>query len=238
MQSLLLLGLAALAAAQNSTTAAITSAASLSSSSSAPASTSASSLSSVIASSAKAPAITVAQDGSGQFTAINPAISYAQNSGYPTVTILSGTYTEAISVVATQAVTIVGANPSPNDYSQNGVTVSNATPLTISSNNVQGISWHNLNFVSTAAAVSLRGTRNAFYECSFVSSGSGVITSSLGIALMYNSEYIDISDSLSLSEKYADPFAQATSKERTSCSTTSHQSTSTAQPLLLPAAVR
>jgi hypothetical protein len=35
-------------------------------------------------------AITVALDGSGQYTAINAAISAAQNSGVPTVTVLPG----------------------------------------------------------------------------------------------------------------------------------------------------
>lgn len=35
-------------------------------------------------------AITVALDGSGQYTAINAAVSAAQNSGIPTVTVLPG----------------------------------------------------------------------------------------------------------------------------------------------------
>lgn len=35
-------------------------------------------------------AITVAIDGSGQYTAINAAVSAAQNSGVPTVTVLPG----------------------------------------------------------------------------------------------------------------------------------------------------
>ncbi|KAK3678397.1 hypothetical protein LTR78_001694 [Recurvomyces mirabilis] len=144
-------------------------------------------------------AITVAQDGSGQFTAISPALSYAQNSGYPTVTIKAGTYSETVSVQATQTVTIVGENSSPGDYSQNRVTISHPLgPLTVASNNVQGISWRNINFVNsnttgTAYAVSIRGTKNAFYDCSFVSAGQGAITSSLGITLI-SGGYIEGAD--------------------------------------------
>lgn len=37
-------------------------------------------------------AITVALDGSGQYTAINAAVSAAQNSGIPTVTVLQGSF--------------------------------------------------------------------------------------------------------------------------------------------------
>jgi pectin methylesterase-like acyl-CoA thioesterase len=50
-------------------------------------------------SSAAQSAITVATDGSGQFTAINAAVDAAQNSGIPTVTVLPGTYTEAVTVL-------------------------------------------------------------------------------------------------------------------------------------------
>ncbi|KAK6391431.1 hypothetical protein LTR65_004595 [Meristemomyces frigidus] len=174
-----LLSSAALALAQSSNTTTITTLAS----------SSTSSISSTITSTS-ASIITVAQDGSGQFTAINPAISFAQNSGYPTVTIKAGTYSETVSVVATQTVTIIGENSSPSDYTQNKVTISNSSgPVTIASNNVLGISWRNLNFLNAATtgttyAVSLRGTKNAFYDCSFVSAGAGAITSTLGITLI------------------------------------------------------
>ena len=187
MHSLFLLGLAALASAQsgNVTTTLVSSTTSSSSKTS----------------SASGSVITVAQDGSGQFTAINPAISYAQNSGYPTVTVLQGTYTETVSVVATQTVTIIGQNPSPNDYTQNKVTISSPLgPVTVASNNVQGVSWSNFNFVNsnttgTAYAVSLRGTKNAFYDCSFVSSGAGVITSTLGITFIFGG-YVEGTDKI------------------------------------------
>ncbi|KAK5118525.1 hypothetical protein LTR62_003040 [Meristemomyces frigidus] len=144
-------------------------------------------------------ALTVAQDGSGQFTAINPALSYAQSSGIPTVTIKQGTYSDTVSVQATQTVTVIGENPSPDQYSQNAVTISHPLgPVTIASNNVLGITWRNINFMNrnttgTAFAVSLRGTKNAFYDCSFVSAGQGVITSTLGITLI-SGGYIEGTD--------------------------------------------
>ncbi|KAK5127762.1 hypothetical protein LTR85_004878 [Meristemomyces frigidus] len=176
MHSIIFLGCAALALAQSSNVTTTI------------ASSSTSSVSKTTSTSASI--LTVAQDGSGQFTAINPAISFAQNSGYPTVTVKAGTYSETVSVVATQTVTIIGENASPSDYTQNKVTISNSSgPVTIGSNSVQGISWRNMNFVNgattgTTYAVSLRGTKNAFYDCSFVSAGAGVITSTLGITLI------------------------------------------------------
>jgi hypothetical protein len=67
-------------------------------------------------------AITVAADGSGQFTAINAAVIAAQNSGIPTVTVLPGTYSEAVTVTGAATVTIVGATATPAaDWSQNQV---------------------------------------------------------------------------------------------------------------------
>ena len=205
MRSFLFLGLVALASAQSNSTVSAASDASSSTSTVLPSTPS--SISSVVSSTtapsstvaaastttAKASIITVAQDGSGQYTAINPAISFAQNSGYPTVSIKAGVYTEAVSVVATQTVSIIGANPTPSDYTQNQVTVSN---ITIGSNSVQGISWRNLNILNpTGYAVSLRGTKNAFYDCSFISGTSGVITSTLGITLI-SGGYIEGTDKL------------------------------------------
>lgn len=116
-------------------------------------------------------AITVATDGTGQFTAINAALSYAQNSGYPTVTILAGTYTEAISVQATGAVTVVGQSSSFNDYTQNQVIVQNSeAPLTIATQAILGVTWRNINFITSATnAVYLRGTKNQFIGCQMIS---------------------------------------------------------------------
>ncbi|RDW56608.1 hypothetical protein BP5796_13073 [Coleophoma crateriformis] len=138
--------------------------------------------------------------GGGQFTAINPAISYAQTFTQPTVLVKAGTYNEVVSVVGNTMVTIVGESPSVGDYSKNKVTISNTvTPMSISSYSVAGITWKNINFVNTAtgvaAAVSVRGTRNAFYNCQFISSGSTTITSSLGTTFIANS-YIEGTDKL------------------------------------------
>ncbi|KAJ5320292.1 hypothetical protein N7508_000575 [Penicillium antarcticum] len=51
-------------------------------------------------------AIIVASDGTGQFTAIQDGISYAQIHAIPTVTVLAGTYTYSITVSATPTVTV------------------------------------------------------------------------------------------------------------------------------------
>ena len=182
-----MLGLFGLAFAQsNSTTSSLT-----------PTSTSAGVGNAFTTVSATGSVITVAQSGSGQFTAINPAISYAQNSGYATVTILPGTYSEAVTVQATQTVTIVGAQAtSAVDWSQNEVTISNSsTVMSIASNSVQGVSWHNIDFQVTGAtsatknifAASIRGLNNAFYGCSFVSGGTSVFYSTYGAGLIANS---------------------------------------------------
>ncbi|KAK5133832.1 hypothetical protein LTR08_007262 [Meristemomyces frigidus] len=190
MQSFFLLGLVALASAQSNNGTSTPLPSSTSSTSTLLSASSTSSSATTVTSSASASIITVAQDGSGQFTAINPAISFAQNSGYPTVTVKAGTYSEVVSVVATQTVTIVGENATPSAYAQNKVTISNGLgPVTIGSNSVKGVSWRNVNFLNSntttsAYAVSLRGTKNAFYDCSFVSAGATAITSTLGITLI------------------------------------------------------
>ncbi|KAH6664821.1 pectin lyase fold/virulence factor [Halenospora varia] len=142
--------------------------------------------------------IVVDAAGGAQFTAINPAISYAQTFAQPTVLVKPGTYYENVVVVGTAQVTIVGESPSSDDYSKNQVTISNsATPMSIGTNAVLGITWRNINFANTAtgtaAAVSLRGAKNAFYNCQFISSGSTTITSTLGTALIANS-YIEGTD--------------------------------------------
>ncbi|KAL0263758.1 hypothetical protein SLS55_002740 [Diplodia seriata] len=125
-----------------------------------------------------------------------PALSYAQNSGIPTVSVKAGTYTDSIIVQATAAVTIIGESSSSNDYSQNKVVISNAgTPLSWNTAASQGTTWKNINFItsntaSTAAAVSLSGPKNAFYNCQFVSAGDLGISSSTGTTFVYNS-YIE-----------------------------------------------
>ncbi|KAH5375559.1 pectinesterase [Parastagonospora nodorum] len=144
-------------------------------------------------------AITVAQDGSGQFTAIGAAVTAAQISGIPTVTVLAGTYTEAVTI-GQASVTIVGATATAAvDWSQNQVTVSNpAAALSIGSSNAKGITVRNINFVNSATtgagaqavALALRGSNVAFYGCSIVSPGTTVISVSTGTAFFANS-YIE-----------------------------------------------
>ncbi|KAE8349997.1 pectin lyase fold/virulence factor [Aspergillus coremiiformis] len=139
--------------------------------------------------------VVVAPQG-GQFTALSEAISYAQAQGIPTVTVKAGTYTQPVTVSATPSVTVVGETAEENDYAQNQVTVSAASPLTISVN-VQGITFKNINFVNTATgntgAATIRGSQNAFYQCQFVSAGSLGITASLGLGVIANS-YIEALD--------------------------------------------
>ncbi|PSR75186.1 pectin lyase fold/virulence factor [Coniella lustricola] len=144
--------------------------------------------------------VTVALDGSGQFSVIGSAIAYAQSQSYPTVTIKAGTYTEAITVSATAAVTIVGEAGASNNYADNLVTISNsvAAPLTISSTAVKGITFRNINFYNTnsllsVGAVYIKGLQHAFYSCQFVSAGAGAITGGNAAALVADS-YIEALD--------------------------------------------
>ncbi|KKK18213.1 hypothetical protein AOCH_001923 [Aspergillus ochraceoroseus] len=140
--------------------------------------------------------VLVATDASGQFTAINDAISYAQSMGIPTVTVKAGTYTQAVTVSATATVTVIGESTSESDYSQNQVTIATTSPLTISAN-VLAIAFRNINFVNTATgnygAATLSGSQNAFYGCQFVSAGSVGITAQPGLAVIANS-YIEALD--------------------------------------------
>jgi pectin methylesterase-like acyl-CoA thioesterase len=151
------------------------------------------------------PAITVATDGSGQFTAINAAVSAAQQSGIATVTVLSGTYSEAINILGTATVTIVGATATAAaDWSQNQVTVAfPSAAFSVGSSTAKGVTLRNINFVNTAVVpptanapvLSLRGYDIAFYGCSIISQGATAISSSLGLTFFANS-YIEGSDKL------------------------------------------
>ncbi|KEY82168.1 pectin methylesterase [Aspergillus fumigatus] len=186
-----LTGLATLAAALNATvgsTAAFTS----TTVTAAPSNASTTTLSSPTSSSV----VVVATDSSGQFTAIGEAIAYAQRQGIPTVTVKAGTYTHAVTVSATPSVTIIGETANENDYAQNQVTTSATNPLVISVN-VLGITFSNVNFVNTATgsygAATIRGSKNAFYQCQFVSAGSLGITANLGLGIIANS-YIEALD--------------------------------------------
>lgn len=147
-----------------------------------------------------ASAVTVAADGTAQFTDINAAVAYAQNSGFPSVVVNSGTY-PALTITGTQTVTISG--PTATAYSENQVVVSASTTagaLSFGTSNSQGVTFRNLNFTNTATsgvapAVNMKGINMAFYGCSLVSGGMGAYSSSYGISLIA-STYIEGSDKL------------------------------------------
>lgn len=150
--------------------------------------------------------MTVAADGSGQYTAIGAAIAAAQSSGIPTVTVKAGTYTEVITIQATAAVTVVGetsaAQRRSNGYSGNLVTVTNggsaSAPLTFSTSASKGVAWKNINFAntntaSTSGVAFLRGSKNAFYGCAFTAAGTVGFTGSYASGIIANS-YIEAVD--------------------------------------------
>lgn len=146
--------------------------------------------------------LTVAADGSGDYTAINDAIKTAQASGIPTVTILAGTYTENVVIQATQTVTIQGEVSEKRDYTSNKVVIENggkADPaLSFTVANAAGVTWRNIKFSNTlvggsGGAVFLRGSRNAFYGCEFVTAGIAAITGSYASAMIANS-YLEAQD--------------------------------------------
>jgi len=150
-------------------------------------------------------AITVAADGSGQFTAINAAVLAAQNSAIPTVTVLPGTYSEFVSVTGAATVTIVGATATAAaDWSQNQVTIAYpavypAAVLGIGSSSAKGVTIRNINLVNSlavsassntnAVVVAVRAYNIAFYGCSIVSPGALAVSSSLGLTFFANSYF-------------------------------------------------
>ncbi|CAG7558966.1 unnamed protein product [Fusarium equiseti] len=160
----------------------------------------------VVATSTDSPLVlTVAADGSGDYTAINDAIKAAQTSGYPTVTVLAGTYTENVVISATPAVTITGETSKKRDGAS-GVVIEandggdNNPALSFNTDVAAGISWKNIKFSNSlignsAGAVFLRGSKNAFYNCEFVSAGIAAITGSYASAIIANS-YIEAQDKL------------------------------------------
>lgn len=170
-----------------------------------PSKTAASLITPSLISTGSASAITVALDGSGQFTAINAAVNAAQNSGIATVTVLPGTYSEAINVLGTATVTIVGATATAvADWSNNQVTVAYPTTvLSIGTNSGKGLTLRNINFInsattpvtSAAIVLSLRGSNVGFYGCSIVSPGTNAINSAFGLTFFANS-YIEGSDKM------------------------------------------
>lgn len=135
----------------------------------------------------------MATDGSGEFTAIGAAISYAQSHAIPSVTVLAGTYTEAITISATPTVTVIGQTTAKNDYSQNQVIITNSGTVLTVNTNVQNVNFRSVNFVNTASAfgaIILKGNKYAFYDCQIVSTGTLGITASVGLGVIANS-YIE-----------------------------------------------
>lgn len=142
--------------------------------------------------------VTVATDSSGQFTAIGEAITYAQTHGIPTVTVLAGTYTQAVTVSATPTVTVIGQSDAADDYTQNKVTITNTGTVLTINNNVQQVSFKNVNFLNTASdsgAMVLKGNKYAFYDCQIVSTGTLGVTASVGLGIIADS-YIEALDKI------------------------------------------
>jgi hypothetical protein len=136
-------------------------------------------------------AITVAT-ASAQFTNINDAVSYAQESGIPSISVLAGTYS-AVTVAGTQTLTISG--PTASVVSGNKVVIkSNSTggSVSLSTSGGRGLTLRNVNLTNTATdgvgpAVSARGVNLGIYTCALVSSTQGVYEASYGITLIANS---------------------------------------------------
>ncbi|KAH0286515.1 carbohydrate esterase family 8 protein, partial [Aureobasidium sp. EXF-3399] len=149
-------------------------------------------------------ATTTATDGSAQFTAINAAISSAQSCGVPTVVVKAGTYSEIIAISGTQTVTVIG--PTASSVAQNQVNIiassntQNTGVLNVAASLTKGVTFKNLNLTNTAStgtapAAAVRGSKIGFYTCALISSSTGVFFSSVGTALIANS-YIEGSDKL------------------------------------------
>ena len=169
-------------------------------------STSSLSLASIPAASSSATAITVARDGSAQYTAVGAAITAAQNSGIATVSVLPGTYTEAVLIPGTQTVTIVGATPAASAYrgyvdNQVVITTSGtAGAVGFGTSGSKGATFKHLNLTNsattgTAPAFYNKAANVALYSCALISSSTGVYFSSYSTALIYNS-YIEGTDKL------------------------------------------
>lgn len=138
---------------------------------------------------------------SAQFSDVNAAVSYAQNSGIPTVSILAGTYS-AVTIMGTQTITLAGPTASAVSDNQvviasNGITGS----LSFGTSNGRGLTLRNLNLTNSAAssgvgpAISAKGVDVGVYTCALISSAQGVYSASYGVTLIANS-YIQGTDKL------------------------------------------
>ena len=168
------------------------------SSSAASGSSSAALSTSASAATSKPTAITVALDGSAQFTAINQAIAAAQNSAIPSVVVQAGVYSESIIIQGTQTVTISG--PTASSYAQNQVVIAAPASTGVVSFNTQksnGIVLRNVNLTNTISSASAKAP--AFYAygsnmlldtVALVSGGIGVYQAGFGTTVIANS-YIE-----------------------------------------------
>lgn len=136
-------------------------------------------------------AVTVAPT-SAQFSDVNAAVAYAQNSGIPTVSVLAGTYS-GVTILGTQSVTIAG--PTATAVSDNQVVITSGSStgsLSLGTNNGRGLTLRNLNLTNFAAsglgpAVSARGVNVGIYTCALISGAQGVYTASYGVTVIANS---------------------------------------------------
>lgn len=146
----------------------------------------------------KPTAVTVALDGSAQFTAVNAAIAAAQNSAIPSVVVQAGVYSESIIIQGTQTVTILG--PTASSYAQNQVVIAAPAPSGVVSFNTQksnGIVLRNVNLTNTISSASAKapaffayGSNMLLDTVALVSGGIGVYQAGFGTTMITNS-YIE-----------------------------------------------
>jgi len=144
--------------------------------------------------------ITVAPT-SAQFSDVNAAVAYAQNSGIPSVSILAGTYS-AVTIMGTQTITLAGPTASAVSDNQVVITSNGATgSLSFGTSNGRGLTLRNLNLTNSAVssgvgpAISAKGVNVGIYTCALISSAQGVFSASYGVTLIANS-YVQGTDKL------------------------------------------
>jgi hypothetical protein len=129
---------------------------------------------------------------SAQFSDINAAVAYAQNSGIPSISVLAGTYS-AVIIPGTQTLTIAG--PTASAVSDNQVIITSngvAGSLSFGTANGRGLTLRNLNLTNTASsgvgpAIYAKGMNVGIYTCALISSTQGVYQASYGVTVITNS---------------------------------------------------
>jgi pectin methylesterase-like acyl-CoA thioesterase len=129
---------------------------------------------------------------SAQFTNINAAVSFAQKSGIPSISVLAGTYS-AVTVAGTQTLTISG--PSASAVSGNQVVIIASDEIGSVSFNTSGghgLTLRNLNLTNTATtgvgpALNAKGINLGVYTCALVSSTQGCYQAAYGYTIIANS---------------------------------------------------